>query len=96
MTHYERGRAREYRTMRLLRASGFECQRSAGSHGVWDVIGWNDVSVVFVQCKSEMPSLVEREQMERCPCPPNGVKLLHIWRKGLSLPEVVEVKCLTF
>ena len=37
MTQYARGRRKEYEVVRRLRAVGWDAQRSAGSHGLWDV-----------------------------------------------------------
>jgi Archaeal holliday junction resolvase (hjc) len=38
MTRYESGRRKEWDAVKRLRARGFEAQRSAGSHGLWDVV----------------------------------------------------------
>jgi len=41
---YQRGRRAEYKLMRELEEDGFSTIRAAGSHGVYDVIGfkWNN------------------------------------------------------
>jgi len=60
---YRKGRRLEYRTMRVLEAAGYTCARTAGSHGAWDVIAWNEAHVRFIQVKagSARMSLAERE-----------------------------------
>ena len=37
MTQYARGRRKEWDVVKRLRADGWAAQRSAGSHGLWDV-----------------------------------------------------------
>lgn len=37
-TNYERGRDFEYRVMEYLEGLGMYCMRSAGSHGIFDII----------------------------------------------------------
>lgn len=37
MTNYERGRRKEYDVTRRLRSGGWFAQRTAGSHGLWDI-----------------------------------------------------------
>ena len=38
MTQYARGRRKEWDVVKRLRADGWLAQRSAGSHGLWDVV----------------------------------------------------------
>jgi len=49
--NYNRGRTFEYDVRDLLEASGYQAARTAGSHGLADVIGWSSSTIVFVQCK---------------------------------------------
>jgi hypothetical protein len=92
-TNYSRGRAREYRTMALLEAAGFEAYRMAGSHGPFDVIGISNAGIVLVQCKlNGMPKAWEIEQMKGAQCPCNGRKLLHAYEPGRRMPAVIEVE----
>ena len=91
-TNYDRGRAREYRSMNLIEVAGYEPIRSAGSHGTWDVIGVSDTGILLVQVKlNEKPTPAEYEAMHRAACPPNGKKLLHFYRTGRHLPEIEEL-----
>ena len=90
--NYVQGRSREYRTMKLLEAAGYECIRAAGSHGTWDVVGVNNSSIVLVQVKfNHMPTLAEIEKMEEALAPDNAVKLIHLYKKGQHAPEVLVV-----
>ena len=51
MTHYTTGRRIEYRVVEILRSLGYLVIRSAGSHGLVDVVGLRKDGVVLVQCK---------------------------------------------
>jgi len=52
MTNYSRGRAREYKTMQLLRDQGYVCSRSAMSHGPVDVFAAKSGRILLIQVKS--------------------------------------------
>ncbi len=92
MNNYRIGRRQEYRTMRLLEAAGYETLRSAGSHGPWDVVGFNSVGIVVVQVKnSRLPSPEELEHLRSFAVPQNCRKLIHIWRPRKALPDVKEL-----
>lgn len=92
MTNYERGREREYRSMRYLEASGYRAFRTAGSHGEFDIIGVSPTGFVLVQCKLNCrPTPAEMETIREFPVPPNAQKLIHLYRKGTHAPEVVTV-----
>ena len=41
MTNYQRGRSAEYKAVKELQAAGYIATRSAGSHGLWDVMAVN-------------------------------------------------------
>lgn len=52
MTQYARGRRKEYEVVKRFRAHGWLAQRSAGSHGLWDVVAVKAGTLpVFVQVK---------------------------------------------
>jgi hypothetical protein len=51
--NYIRGRVKEYEAIKMLQDSGFTCIRASGSHGLFDLIGWNENEVRFIQCKRE-------------------------------------------
>lgn len=57
-SNYKRGVALEYDIVHLLRSHGWEVQRSAGSRGLFDVVGvkkgrrnWDTFYFCFGQCK---------------------------------------------
>jgi len=52
MTRYTKGRAREYRTMAILKEDGWLVSRSAASHGAVDVFAAKDGRLLLIQVKS--------------------------------------------
>lgn len=50
-TPYQAGRYYEYQCAKQLRAAGYEAVRTAGSHGPFDVIAWNNDELKLVQVK---------------------------------------------
>ena len=62
-TRYERGRAKEYRVMQLLKAEGWVVSRSAASHGAVDVFAARGGRLLLVQVKSGK-ARVKKEEME--------------------------------
>jgi Holliday junction resolvase len=80
MNQYRKGREREYRTMRLLEATGYQAFRMAGSHSPIDVIGVNKLGVRFIQCKSGKANITpaEREALRLIPRPDNST--IEVWR----------------
>lgn len=75
-----KGTAAEHRAIRLLEASGFLCSRSAGSLGLFDVVGVGPLGVRLVQVKSGTARLsgVEREAITQLRVPANTTK--EYWR----------------
>lgn len=61
---YNRGRAREYKVMELLRNDGWIVGRSAGSHSPVDVFAAKDGRVLLVQVKSGAARVNSEELME--------------------------------
>lgn len=51
MTHYDNGRAFEYRVRDDLTKDGYDCIRAAGSKGKIDIIALKTGQVLFVQVK---------------------------------------------
>ena len=49
---YERGRAKEYRVMEMLRSEGWVVGRSAGSHSPVDIFAAKEGKVLLVQVKA--------------------------------------------
>lgn len=93
-----KGARNEWRTIRWLESQGYRCVRSAGSHGVWDVIALGADGVLLVQVKSNRwPSAKELALLHEFPVPtwwPEGVsirKVVHRWRDRQRVPDVREV-----
>ncbi|MDG6901031.1 MAG: hypothetical protein JRM80_03630 [Nitrososphaerota archaeon] len=62
-TLYEKGRAREYKAMTMLKEDGWVVARSAASHGAVDVFAAKDGKLLLVQVKSGK-ARVKKEEME--------------------------------
>lgn len=83
-TNYKRGRQAEYKYVDKLKSEGYSAVRTAGSHGVFDVIGVNEKEIILVQvkrCKKLYPSLyeVDRLKMKYLDVPSNVRKLCVVW-----------------
>lgn len=64
----------------------------AGSHGLFDLIAISPTDILCIQVKSrDLPGPVEREALTAFRVPGNCRKLVHRYRDGQRLPEVVEV-----
>jgi Holliday junction resolvase len=62
-TRYEKGRAREYKTMAILKKDGWKVSRSAASHGAVDVFAAKGGRILLVQVKSGR-ARVKKEELE--------------------------------
>ena len=62
-TLYEKGRAREYKVMTMLKGEGWVVSRSAASHGAVDVFAARGGRLLLVQVKSGK-ARVKKEEME--------------------------------
>ena len=81
---YERGRRAEYMAVKQLEAAGYKAVRSAGSHGLWDVMAVNANGVRLIQVKSDedvadvkYECKVAAEKMSKLTCPANVS--LEVW-----------------
>lgn len=77
--NYNRGRAYEYRTIRMLEATGYTAGRSAGSHGIFDVWAFNTMHIRLIQIKAgpnARMSPADREAFALLPAPANVTKEL--------------------
>ena len=63
-TRYEHGRAKEYRTMELLKREGWVVSRSAASHGAVDVFAAKGGRLLLVQVKSGKANATKEELEE--------------------------------
>jgi len=62
-TRYQRGRAKEYKTMAILKKDGFKVSRSAASHGAVDVFAAKGGRMLLIQVKSGR-ARVKKEELE--------------------------------
>jgi Holliday junction resolvase len=84
-----RGRRTEERSIKILKADGYTVTRSAGSRGVWDLIGIRRTDVVLVQVKMRRwPKSKELRRMREFVCPKGVRRLIHRWRAGQIEPDV--------
>jgi hypothetical protein len=77
--NYLRGRRFEYEYANLMREQGFTIARTAGSHGLFDLIGINEKNgmVELIQCKvTEDPTEARRLIRSFKESPPVGAGLL--------------------
>lgn len=58
-----RGRAWEYKAIKILRSEGWVCSRSAMSHGPVDIFAANGKKVLLIQVKSGTASM-RRDELE--------------------------------
>lgn len=93
--NYERGRYAEYKTMEYLRKAGFECLRTAGSHGPFDVVAWDDYNIHFIQVKRDcQPTSKEIKKLKSMLFPKsrNITKEVWVWTTRESEPEVSVIR----
>ncbi len=98
--NYNRGRRAEYKAVNDLKDAGYEVARSAGSHGLWDVVAVNSNGVRLIQVKSDADETdvrydckVAAEKMAQLARPDNVT--CEVWgrvhkQKGWLLQEVVK------
>ena len=63
---YNRGRAKEYRVMELLREEGWIAGRSAGSHSPVDIFAAKEGRVLLVQVKNGQARVNAERNTRRC------------------------------
>jgi Holliday junction resolvase len=51
MTYYTVGRSYEYKIMNEYRNLGYYVIRSAGSHGLFDLVAFNENEIIFICCR---------------------------------------------
>jgi hypothetical protein len=91
MTNYEKGRRGEYQIIKLLKSAGYDANRTAGSHGMYDVIAVNKTSVRLIQAKINEPiTPADRETFQDFLVPKNVSK--EIWfRKDRQREWQIEI-----
>lgn len=92
--NYNRGRANEYKAMRILEKAGYNVFRSAGSHGVFDIIAYNSNGLRLIQCKTnDHVTPMDREAIEQVVnIPPNTSKELWTFYYGKGEPKIEQFK----
>lgn len=87
--NYRKGYKIERKIVLSLREDGFMSERSAGSHGLWDVVGVRGDKILLIQAKSIKfgNSYCENESVKefrKSKVPPCVEKYLYVWedRKG--------------
>jgi Holliday junction resolvase len=89
ISNVHQGTRAEKRSIAVLEADGYAVTRSAGSRGVWDLIGVRRSDVVLVQVKTRRwPKSVELRRMRAFECPKGVRRLIHRWRRGVAEPDV--------
>lgn len=89
---YTKGYRSERRVIRDFGRCGYQCMRSAGSHGPFDIIAWNSSALVFIQVKAGGDlSPAELEILRAIPTPPHSRKLIIRFRDRVAMPDVTEV-----
>ena len=95
-TNYQRGAQTEYRVCQELERVGYTCQRSAGSHNLWDVCAVGPTGIRLIQCKRTKQYYkteyeVAKEQLKELPELPNVSREIWVWRdnEGWVIQEVV-------
>ena len=79
--HYRKGVRAEYRTMAVLEKAGYYPRRTAGSHGVYDVVAISPTSVRIINVKTggAKASPLERESLRQMKVPSKVSKELWRW-----------------
>ena len=92
LTNYEKGRTAEYKAMLQLREDGYAVLRTAGSHGMYDVVAWNPTEVRFIQVKLNCkPTERELAALEAAHVPHGCSKELWTYTTGVRVPEKVRL-----
>jgi len=87
---YEKGYRGELYTRDALRKIGFKAERSAASHGPWDVVGVRGDAVVLVQCKrGGRPTPCDWKTLTELQTPPGAIKLLLWMPDGLQQGRIL-------
>lgn len=92
-SNYRRGVRLEYLLMNQLRAKGYKVTRSAGSHGLIDVIAWNKDEVIFYQVKNNRRAYTDDDIAELMEMPrPKGARVYLAERDG-GIAEWNMIEC---
>ena len=87
MTNYRRGYVAETERLEYWKAKGWSAARTAGSHGVQDIIAWNEFQYRHEQLKrvkhgNYYPDKIELAKFRDMKVPPNASKWIVIRKDG--------------
>ena len=63
--NYLRGRIKEWECQEILEKNGYSTIRASGSHGVFDVVAIDAITVRMIQCKREKDSKKKIEDPDK-------------------------------
>ena len=84
------GTRAEHRTIHWLEARGYDCTRSGGSLGAWDVIALGPDDTLAIQVKYGLRCWVSPAERERLQSKRYGraTKQIWRWRRYARAPEI--------
>lgn len=89
-SQYHRGRRKEYAVCKQLRSDGYLAQRTAGSHGLFDVMAVSPTTIKLIQVKYIDSRSSWRDantiKLQKLPVPPGTTKEVWVYRKGTKDP----------
>ena len=89
LSNVHQGTRAEKRSREVLERDGYAVTCSAGSRGVWDLIGIRRSDVVLVQVKTRRwPKSAELRRMREFKSPKAVRRLIHRWRPGVDETDV--------
>ncbi|NLW83934.1 MAG: hypothetical protein GXY41_05965 [Phycisphaerae bacterium] len=94
MDRKRKGTRLEHKTIKMLKAAGYTCTRSAGSKGIFDVIAINPLGLRCLQIKANRwPGPEERESLRDAArgMPPNAFVEVWRWDDGARKPLIKSV-----
>ena len=84
-----KGRRLEHKTIRRLELQGYDCTRSAGSKGKWDIIAIGENGIKLVQVKANRPpGSKECREMIQASVPHNATKEYWVWKDNAREPII--------
>jgi hypothetical protein len=93
--HYRSGVYYERKALADLRRLGYCAIRSAGSHGIFDIVAISGERVLLIQVKSGGASLSksDRDAWRALKLPPCAQYQIWHYRKGVNAPMITELAC---
>ena len=94
MSNYRKGANAEREAVKMLESMGYDCVRSAGSKGLWDIVAIYLTHIRLIQVKTEgAMTPVELEKIKLYNAPPFATKEVWTRRGGHPFEDrwIVEV-----